>query len=149
MQKYTNGILHMHINTLHDLHGHYASSFCTDFLPPDTEVDTEKNRRERSSAKHIVVLASDSLPKKLGCKTKRSFTTDPFVFPHRIYLTARGEGGSKETVMHAGYSIPYNAIPDQFHHPFKVYDVDGVWKSPLLDKEGLSNIQSALLDAGA
>lgn len=27
MQKYTNGILHMHINTLlHGLHSHYASS---------------------------------------------------------------------------------------------------------------------------
>lgn len=70
MQKYTNGILHMHINILHGLHSHYASSFRTNFLQADTKVEIQKNRRERSSTKHVVVLASDSLPKKLGCKTK-------------------------------------------------------------------------------
>lgn len=70
MQKYTNGTLHMHINTLHGLHSHYVSSFRTDFLQSDSEVEMEKNRRERSSTKHIVVLASDLSPKKLGCKNK-------------------------------------------------------------------------------
>lgn len=125
MQKYTNGILHMHINTLHGLHSHYASSFWTNFLQTYTKVEIKKNRRERSSTKHIVVLASDSLPKKLGCKKQNSFTTGPFVFSHRIYLTARGEAASKATVMHAGCSIHYNGIGDQFHHPFKAYDVNG------------------------
>lgn len=70
MQKYTHGILHMHINTLHGLHSHYVSPFRTDFLQPDTKVETEKNRRERSSTEHIVVLASVLLPQKLGCKNK-------------------------------------------------------------------------------
>lgn len=42
MQKYTNGILHTHINTLHDLHRHYVSSFRTDFPQPDIEVEIEK-----------------------------------------------------------------------------------------------------------
>ena len=100
----------MHINTLHGLHSHYASSFRTDFLQPDAEVAIEKNRRERSSTKYIVVLASDSLPKNLGSKTKHGFTTDPFVFSHHVYLTARGERVSKETVMHIGCSACFTGI---------------------------------------
>lgn len=42
------------------------------------------------------------LPKNWAVKTKHSFTTDPFMFSHRIYLTARGERASREKVMHMG-----------------------------------------------
>jgi len=100
----------MYIDILRGLHSHCASSFRTDFLQPDTEVETEKNRRERSLTKHLVVLASDSLPKKLGCRAKYSFTTDPFVFSHHVYLRARGERASSGTVMHTGCSICFNDI---------------------------------------
>lgn len=43
-------------------------------------------------------------PKNWAAK-QNSFTTDPFVFSHHIYLTARGERASKETVMHTAHNI--------------------------------------------
>lgn len=49
-------------------------------------------------------------PKNWAVKTKHSFTTDPFVFSHHIYLTARGEGVSKKMVTHTGCSIRFNGI---------------------------------------
>lgn len=93
MQKYTNGILPMHINTLHGLHSHYASSFRTNFLQTDTKVEIEKNRRERSSTKHVV-LASDSLPKKLGCKNKTVSQQTHLCF--HIYLPHSKKGKSEQ-----------------------------------------------------
>lgn len=59
----------MHINTSHGLHSHYMSSFQTDFLQADTEVEIKKNRRERSSVKHMLFWQMIHFPpQKMGCK---------------------------------------------------------------------------------
>lgn len=59
----------MHINTSHGLHSHCVSSFQTDFLQADTEVEIKKNRRERSSVKHMLFWQMIHFPpKKMGCK---------------------------------------------------------------------------------
>lgn len=45
------------------------SSFQTDFLQADTEVEIKKNRRERSSVKHMLFWQMIHFPpQKMGCK---------------------------------------------------------------------------------
>lgn len=89
VQKYTGDILHIHINTLYSLHSHEASSFWADFSQTRAKVKIEENRRERSPNIHSAVLATDYVPKKNCCKKQNSFTRDPFVFSHPIYLTSK------------------------------------------------------------
>lgn len=132
----------MHINTSHGLHSHYVSSFQTDFLQADTEVEIKKKQKGKVFNETHVVLANDSFPPlpKWAVKTARSFTIDTFVFAHLSYPTARGERANEHMVMQVGTPRHSDGIQVQIHHPLRAHNVNRVWKSPFLHREGLSNI---------
>lgn len=117
------------------------SSFRTDFLQADMEVQIKENWRERFSTKHVV-LARDSFPGEMGCKNNVQFQNRLIcVFTSNLPYNMRG--GREEMVMQMGSSRYFNGIWDQVHHPFKAHDVNRV-RSPFLQREGLSNTYCTL-----